>query len=168
MWLKVIGEIVIFVLCLAIFPVFVLALVYFSGSWNMGVAFFSRELFSGGRGPGGTSLMLWGKLLAPYLAVQGVRAYAWSLRSITGRKWANLYFSAILSLFGTWSLWKCWDLFYFMYALDDIQGELMQFFRLEGANLLIGLACVILAIQRFRIFLDPERSRTDSQNLHRP
>jgi hypothetical protein len=163
MWLKVIREIVIFALCLAIFPVVVLLLVYFSGSWNMGVAFFTRELFSGGRGPGGTSLMLWAKLLTPYLAVQGVRAYVWSGRSLVGRKWANLYFAGLLSLLGAWSLWQCWDLFYFMYALDDIPAELLQFFQLEGVNLVIGAASVFLAIQRFRTFLDPTRPPVHQQ-----
>jgi hypothetical protein len=157
MWLKVIREIVILALCLAIFPGLVLALVYFRGSWNVGVAFLTREVFSGGQGPGGTSLILWAKLFVPYLAVQCVRAYAWSRRSLTGRKWGNLYFSFLLALLAAWSVWKCWDLFYFMYALDDIPGELMQFFRLEGTNLGIGAASLILAIQRFSVFLDPTK-----------
>ncbi len=162
--MKIIREIVILVLCLAILPVVVLILVYLRGSWNSGVAFFTRELFSGGRGPGGTSLILWAELLTPYLAVQCLRAYLWSRQSLTGRKWANLYFSLLLLLLGAWSLWKCWDLFYFMYVLEDLPAELPQFFQVEGVNLLIGAVLVFLAIQRFRTFLDPARPHVHRQS----
>jgi hypothetical protein len=54
-------------------------------------------------------------------------------------------------------LWRAWDLFYFMYALGDMPAELIQFFQLEGTDLLIAAGCSFLGAYCFSIFLDPRR-----------
>ena len=44
-----------------------------------------------------------------------------------------------------------------MYALGDMPAELIQFFRLEATGLLTFVACALIAIYCFGIFLDPKR-----------
>jgi hypothetical protein len=115
------------------------------------------EMFLGGIGPGGTSLTLWVRLFSPYLVLQAIRGFLWSQRSLVGRRWANLYFSVLAASWAGRSLWRAWDLFYFMYALGDIPAELIQFLRLEATGLLTFVACAVIAIYCFGIFLDPKR-----------
>jgi len=142
----------------------VLVVLFYSDSWHLGRAFLSRELLSGGAGPGGTSLTLWIRLVSPYLAVQAIRAFLWSQRSLEGKKWGNLYLSMLMAAVGGWSLAQAWDLFYFMYALGDIPGELVQFFKLETSNLVVALSSLALAIHCFRIFLSPSGRTRDRRN----
>ncbi len=150
-------EILILVVSLAVFPATVILLLAYNDSLNVGLAFFAQEMVAGGIGPGGTSLTLWAKLLSPYLVLQAIRGFLWSQRSLVGRRWANLYFSVLAASWAGRSLWGAWDLFYFMYALGDMPAELIQFFRLEATGLLTFVACAVIAIYCFGIFLDPKR-----------
>jgi hypothetical protein len=152
----ILREILILVLSLAVFPATVILLLAYNDSLNVGLAFFAQEMVAGGIGPGGTSLTLWAKLLSPYLVLQAIRGFLWSQRSLVGRRWANLYFSVLASSWAGRSLWGAWDLFYFMYALGDIPAELIQFCRLEATDLLTFVACAVIAIYCFGIFLDPK------------
>ena len=153
----ILREIPVLVLSLAVFPTTVMLLLAYNDSLNVGLAFFQHEMIAGGIGPGGTSLTLWVKLFSPYLVLQAIRGFLWSQRSLVGRRWANLYFSVLAASWAGRSLWGAWDLFYFMYALGDMPAELIQFFRLEATDLLIFVACTLVAIYCFGIFLDPKR-----------
>jgi hypothetical protein len=155
----ILKEVLIFVGALSIFPLVVLLMLFYSDSWSLGRAFLSRELMSGGSGPGGTSLTLWIRIVSPYVVIQSVRMYLWSHRSPQGKKWGNLYFATVTAGIGVWSLAQAWDLFYFMYALGDIPGEVAQFVRLEANNLFVGLGSFVLAGYCFRIFLASRKSR---------
>jgi hypothetical protein len=150
-------ELLIFVGALSIFPVVVVFVLFYSDSWTLGRAFLSRELLSGGIGPGGTTVTLWLRLVSPYLVIQSIRAYLWSQRSLKGKKWGNLYFALLMTGLGGWSLSQAWDLWYFMYALGDMPAELVQFVQLEASNLILGSGSLVLAVYCFRIFLDPTR-----------
>ena len=154
----ILREILILVLSLAVFPVaVVILLLAYKDPLGMGSAFLAHEMIAGGIGPGGTSLALWVKWFSPYMALQAIRGFLWSQRSLVGRRWANLYFSVLAASWAGRSLWGAWDLFYFMYALGDMPAELIQFFRLEATDLLTFLACALIAIYCFGIFLDPKR-----------
>lgn len=143
--------------CLTIFPAIVVLVLIHSGSLNTGMTYFAREMFSGDTGPGGISLSLWFKFLSPYLVIQSLRAYWWAQGSLTGRRWANLFFFILLSIIGGWSFVQALDLLYFMYALGDIPAELFQFLNLESSNLIIALGSLFLAVHCFRVFLNPRR-----------
>jgi len=143
--------------CLTIFPAVVILVLIHSGSLSTGMTYFAREIFAGDAGPGGISLSLWFKFLSPYLVVQSLRAYWWAQGSLTGRRWANLFFFLLLSIIGGWSFLQALDLFYFMYALGDMPAELIQFLELEASNLMIALGSLFLAIHCFRVFLNPQR-----------
>ncbi len=95
------------------------------------------------------------KVLSPYLIIQVLRAYRWSQRNITGRRWANVYFVVLLACLGSWSLWSTWDMFSFMYAMGDVPAELRQFFSLESGHILVSLASFALAAHCLRIALRP-------------
>jgi hypothetical protein len=154
----ILREILILALSLAVFPVaVVILLLAYKDPLGMGSAFLAHEMIAGGIGPGGTSLTLWVKLFSPYMALQAIRGFLWSQRSLVGRRWANLYFSVLAASWAGRSLWEAWDLFYFMYALGDMPAELIQFFRLEATGLLTFVACALIAIYCFSIFLDPKR-----------
>jgi hypothetical protein len=158
----IVREILILLLSLAVFPAAVILLLAYNDSLNLGPAFFAHEMFVGGMGPGGTSLTLWVKLFSPYMVLQAIRGFLWSQRSLVGRRWANLYFSVLAASWAGSSLWRAWDLFYFMYALGDMPAELIQFFRLETTNLLISAGCGFLAVYCFSIFLDPRKKENRS------
>lgn len=96
-------------------------------------------------------------LLAPYVVVQAVRAYRWGRRSETGRKWASLYFCILSVLAAAWYFVQAWDLFYFMYALGDIPGELRQFFAYEGGAVVIMVGTSFLAARCLSVFLNPTK-----------
>jgi ABC-type Fe3+-siderophore transport system permease subunit len=104
-----------------------------------------------------TDPVVWVKVLSPYLVIQVLRAYRWSQRSVTGRRWANVYFVVLLTGLAARSLWSMWDLFSFMYAMGDIPGELGQFFSLERGSILIVVACSAIAAHCLRIVLRPKR-----------
>ena len=157
-------ELLIFLVALSVFPLIVLFVLFYSDSWTLGRAFLSRELLSGGSGPGGTTLTLWVRLISPYLVIQSIRAYLWAQRSLQGKRWGNLYFAILLAAVGGWSVAQAWDLFYFMYALGDIPEELVQFVQLEASNLVVGVGSIVLAVYCFRIFLDPRRKPSRSPN----
>lgn len=155
--MRILLEILILVLCLAVFPVLVLAFLVYVDSLRAGLAFLSREAFSGGWGPYGTSLGLWIKFFSPYLIVQAARAYSWARRSLTGRRWANVYFCLLALLIGARSLWRAWDMFYFMFALGDMPQEIGQFVQLESINLSIALAGLVLFVYCLAVAINPGR-----------
>lgn len=101
--------------------------------------------------------VLWLKVLAPYLIIQVIRAYRWSQRSIRGRRWANIYFFALLTGLACWTIWRTWDMFFFMYSLGGIPAELGQFLSLEGFNILLFVASSLLAIHCLRIAIRRQR-----------
>jgi hypothetical protein len=135
------------------------AIIYLMGTdpSNLELLFVTRQLMSGG-----SDIVF--KAISPYLIVQTIRALLWSKKSLSGTKWANLYFALLLTGLGTWSLKQAWDLFFLMYALGDVPGELMQFFKLEGHHLLIFLVALFLGIHCFRTFLNPKRNRPQEKS----
>jgi hypothetical protein len=157
MWWRILFEILVLIGSLAIFPAAVIGLLILSDSSTASRVLFSREWLYGLSISGGAIPYLGLRIVTPYVVVQAIRAYLWSQRSLTGRKWANLYFSILLVFIGGWSAWNSWDLFYFMYALGDIPNELLQFVELEANHLIIAAASLGLAVYCFRIYLDPTR-----------
>jgi len=157
MFWVVLREALIFLVCLAVFPAVVVLLLLHSDSVETGMMYLTREAASGGWGPAGAPLAMCLQLLVPYALVQAIRAYAWSQRSLTGRRWANLYFAVLLGIIGCRSVSLAWDLFYFMYALGDVPEALFQFFELEGLNVAMAAATFLLALHCFRVFLNPHR-----------
>jgi hypothetical protein len=157
MFRLILREALILLLCLAVLPAAIVLLLLHSDSIQMEMMYLSREMASGGWGPAGASLDMWLKLLIPYALVQAIRAYAWSQRSLTGRRWANLYFAVMLGIIGARSVYPAWDLFYFMLALGDVPEALWQFFELEGLNVALAAAAYLLAVHCFRVFLNPQR-----------
>ena len=156
----ILREILVLLLSLAVFPAAVVLLLIFSDSLDIGLSFLAQEYgLLGGMGPGGSVVALWVKWFAPYLVLQAIRGFLWSQRSLNGRRWANLYFSALTASVAAWSVWRMWDLFYFMYALGDMPAQLMQFFQMEARDILTFIGCVILVVYCFSIFLHPERKK---------
>ncbi len=96
---------------------------------------------------------LLGKMLVPYLLVQAMRAYKWSKISITGLRYANLYFATLLFGVVIWSWGQSLDLLLFMNALDDLPAELPQFAEMESTNLLIGTVALYLSYRCFSVYL---------------
>jgi hypothetical protein len=158
----ILREIVILILSLAVFPATVILLLVYNDPLNLGPVYFAQELLLGGMGAGGASLTLWIKFLSPYLVLQAIRGLFWSQRSLAGRRWANLYFALLAATWAGVSLWRVWDLFYFMYELGDMPAQLIQLFQLEGTDMLIAVGCGILAAYCFSIFLDPRRKQKRS------
>ena len=154
----VVREIVLLLLCLAVFPAVLVLVLIYTGALAAGMQYFAREMSSGSEGMAGISLSLWFKFVAPYLLVQAIRAYLWGQRSLPGRRWAHLYFLVVSALLGAWSVWQAWDLFYFMYALGDMPAELLQFVRLESTNLLTAALSFAVTIYCIRVVLDPTRN----------
>ncbi|MBI5251182.1 MAG: hypothetical protein HY912_16965 [Desulfomonile tiedjei] len=149
-------ECIVLCISLALFPAAVILLLLHNDALSTGLAFLRRLLFAGGS-LSETALDLWVKVISPYLVIQAIRAFIWSQKSIVGRKWANLYFAALLAAISAWFFSKAWDLLYFMYALGDIPDELKQFFQLEGDNILAGALSLALSIYCFSTFLNPRR-----------
>ncbi len=157
MWKIFVRELLILIVSVGTLPLAAIVYLIQTDSMNFEMMFLSRYLLSGGGDVLGSSITFWFKVISPYLIVQTIRALLWSKKSLTGRRWANLYFALLLIGLGGWSLKQAWDLFFLMYILGDVPGELMQFFELEGYHLLIFLVTVFLGIHCFRVFLDPKR-----------
>ncbi|HMK35193.1 MAG TPA: hypothetical protein VK463_09020 [Desulfomonilaceae bacterium] len=154
---RLVRELLILFACLAVFPlIFFLLLVY--TDVRLIDVLISRDLLTGGMGPGGTSFMLWVNFLLPYLVVQAIRSFRWAQRSLAGRKWGNLYFSVLTVGLAAWSFYQAWDLLYFMYEMGDIPAELPQFFELEYHNLIVSILSIVLFVYFIRIFFHPERN----------
>ncbi|MBI5568954.1 MAG: hypothetical protein HY914_03330 [Desulfomonile tiedjei] len=154
-------EALILVLSLALFPLAIIVFLVHGDSASAGVAAVLRGVFSRTWSAGSPSLGLVFQFVAPYLLVQCVRGVVWAQRSLRGRRWAHLYFTVLLTGAAVWSFSEAWDLFYFMYALGDMPGELMQFLELQGRNVLIFGGSVLLGIHCFKVFLDPTRKPSD-------
>jgi hypothetical protein len=157
MWKIIVRELIVLIVSVSALPAVVVLYLIHTDSWTWGILFLTRQMLPGGSEIVGSWMTFWFKLFSPYLILQSIRALLWSKRSLTGAKWANLYFALLLTGLGGWSLRQAWDLFFLMYILDDIPGELMQFFKLEGHHLLIFLGAIFLAIHCFRTFLDHKK-----------
>lgn len=155
-------ELVVFLVCLAVFPTVVGLLLLYSDSYEVGMSYIRRQLASSEWSSEGGPLSLWFRLLVPYVAVQAIRAFSWAQRSVRGRRWANFYFSLLLAILGLRSCYLAWDLFYFMYAMGDMPSELLQFIEMEGPNVAVALVSFLLAGHCLRIFLNPHVGRSDS------
>lgn len=162
MWRVIFREIIVLCLSLALFPAAVFLLLLHNDSLGSVLSVLRRLLFCGGS-IFESALDLWIKVVSPYLAIQAIRGYIWSKKSIVGKKWANLYFASLLAAISAWFLWKAWDLLYFMYALGDIPAELKQFFQLEGYDIAGGIFALALTIYCFTIFL-----KTDTRPPKKP
>ncbi len=154
---RLLREVSILFVCLALFPLVVLLALIYTDSLQLGLAYLSRELFSDGIGLGRGSLSLCVKWLTPYLVVQAIRSFLWAQRSLTGRKWANLYFSVLSGLVAAWSFWEAWDFFYFMYRLGGIPRDLMQFCEIQYENIVLCIVFAAISLYCFAIFLNPEK-----------
>jgi hypothetical protein len=155
---RLLKELAILLVCLALFPLVVLLALVYTDSLQMGLAYISRELFSDGMSVGRSSLSLGVKWVTPYLLVQAIRSFLWSQRSVTGRKWGNLYFSALSALVAAWSFRGAWDFLYFMYKLGGIPQDLIQLFEVEYENIVLFIVFAVLSIHCFSIFLNPEKN----------
>jgi hypothetical protein len=156
---RLLREVSILFVCLALFPLVVLLALIYTDSLQLGLTYLSRELFSDGIGLGRGSLSLCVKWLTPYLVVQAIRSFLWAQRSVTGRKWGNLYFSALSALVAGWSFLEAWDFFYFMYRLGGIPRDLMQFFEVQYENIVVFIVFAAISLYCFSIFLSPEKRR---------
>jgi len=161
MWKILARELVILIVSVGAPAAAILYLVH-ADSWSVGIQLLARQMLPGGGEIVGSPITFWFKLFSPYLILQSIRALLWSKRSLTGARWANLYFALLLTGLGGWSLRRAWDLFFLMYILGDVPEELMQFFKLEGHHLLIFAGAILLAIHCFRTFLNPKRNQPRS------
>ena len=147
----VIREILVFVLSIAIFPATLMLLILRGDLDRYGLMMISRELLTAGSSFLESILLIVSRLLAPYALIQALRAYQWSREGAEPRRWAYLYYAVLSGLVGVWFGGKSMDLFYFMFQLGDIPGELAQFLRLEYGHLLVGLAGIYVSIRCLRI-----------------
>jgi hypothetical protein len=159
MWKIFVRELLILIVSIGALPLIAIIYLIQTDSMNFELVFLMRQLLSGGGDIIGSPITFWFKVISPYLIVQSIRALLWSKRSLTGTKWANLYFALLLTGLGGWSLKQAWDLFFLMYILGDVPGELMQFFELEGHHLVIFLVAIFLGIHCLRTFLNPKRNQ---------
>jgi len=152
-------ELAVFLACMSLLPAFVFVTLLQRGILDEGLRAIARSILSGGWGLDAATIGILARWMAPYLIVQCVRAYVWSKTSPRARSLANLYYSVISGSVAAWSFWKAWDVFYYMYALGDIPGQIVQFLEIESQNLLVFSVTTILAIYCFAIFLDPRPKR---------
>ncbi|MFC1835381.1 hypothetical protein ACFL2Q_11705 [Thermodesulfobacteriota bacterium] len=166
--MRTIKEILILAGCLCILPVFAIFVLYQYGaldldllyrydSLQLGLLYPIRRILLGGVMNTLDLLAVFFWWVSPYLITQAVRAYVWSKKSLSGRKWANFYFFTILAVGAVFFFAKALDLLYFMYALGDMPEELVQFFELEGVNVLLFILTAFLAVSCFRTWVNPER-----------
>ncbi len=159
MWKILMRELIILIVSVGALPAAAVLYLIHTDSWSLGLLYLTRQLLLGANEIVGSPITLWFKVFSPYLIIQTIRALFWSKRSLAGAKWANLYFALLLAGLGAWSLRQVWDLFFLMYILGDVPGELMQLLKLEGHHLLIFLVAIFLAIHCFRTFLNPKRNK---------
>ena len=146
-------EIAIFIASVSIFPGAILILFLRGEIGQTQLMLLARELMSVDMTGFWPLMSLLMKIVAPYLIVQALRAYKWSQASITGLRYANLYY-ALLSMGAVIWFWsQSWDLLYFMHAMDDLPAEIPQFINMEASNLLIGGISLYLSIRCFRVYL---------------
>ncbi|MEW6351414.1 MAG: hypothetical protein AB1646_20365 [Thermodesulfobacteriota bacterium] len=157
-------ELLILLMCVSAFPVAILMAVHLDGTMSPVLAVLVRGMFSGGAGPWGTSLWLWLKLLAPYLAVQVVRLGLWATGRSLHRSWGFFAGFLFFAAMGGVLVWKSMDLLYFMYALDDIPAQFAQFVHMEGWDLLVGTGSMLMAFYSLSIFLHLRRTATAASN----
>jgi hypothetical protein len=155
----IVREFLVFIFSISIFPVIFLFLVLSGDLDRFGLMMISRELLSAGSSFLESILLLVARVIAPYAAVQAIRAYQWSRASEVGKKWAYLYYSLLSGIVGVWFGAKSWDMFYFMFQLGDIPGELKQFMRLEYENLFVAALGFYVSIRCLRISLKSTNSR---------
>lgn len=151
----IIREIAILTLCISIFPVVFLSLFFHGDISEYSLVLIYRELFNAGTSNLGSALTLLVRILVPYLSVQAIRAYQWSKTNINAKRWANLYFAILSASLGIWCASISLDLFYFMFELGDIPGEIRQFFRMEYAHLFGALAGFYICFRCLRLFFLP-------------
>lgn len=146
-------EIAIFIVSVSIFPGAILILFLRGEIGQTQLMGLARELMSVDIAGFWPLLSLLMKMVAPYLLIQAMRAYKWSQASITGLRYANLYY-ALLSMGAVIWFWsQSLDLLYFMHAMDDLPAEIPQFINMEASNLLIGGISLYLSIRCFRVYL---------------
>ncbi|MCL5124578.1 MAG: hypothetical protein M1511_08800 [Deltaproteobacteria bacterium] len=156
----IIREIGVLALSVSIFPLAFVFLVFRGDISEYGASLIYRELVNTGSSSLMSAMFLISRLLAPYLVIQGIRAYKWSKTGIEAKRWANLYFAFLSGVAGTWFAIKSLDLFYFMFELGDIPGELGQFLQLEYTNLLGAVAGFYFFFRCLRFFIIRAKSFT--------
>ncbi len=157
----IIREIGILVFSVSIFPLAFLFLLLRGDISQYGLTLIYRELLIAGTSSVESALLLLSRILAPYMAIQAFRSYQWSKTGAGARKWANLYYALLAGIAGIWFASKSFDLFYFMFQLGDIPGELGQFIELEYIHLLAATAGFYVFGRCLRFFLYPHKT-------HRP
>ncbi len=151
----IIREITILVLSISIFPLAFLFLVLRGDISEYGLKLIYQEIVNSGTSSLGSALLLLSRVLAPYLVVQAFRAYQWSKTSAFAKRWSSLYFALLGLVAALWLAGESFDLFYFMFELGDVPGELGQFFQLEYAHLLGALVGFYIFGRYFSLFLSP-------------
>jgi hypothetical protein len=155
----IVREIAILVLSTSIFPLAFLFLLLRGDISEYGLKLIYQELVSAGTSSVESALLLLSRVLAPYLVVQAFRAYWWSKTGAFAKRWASLYFALLGCVAALWFAGESFDLFYFMFELGDIPGELGQFFRLEYAHLLGALVGFYIFGRYFSLFLAPHKDK---------
>lgn len=159
----VLREILIFLVCVAILPTVVFVLLLHTDSPERIARLLIRVARGGGLSPVFDPVAIWIKVMAPYAVVQAIRAYLWSQRSVAGRRWANLYFLAILLIGAGSAFIDAWDLLYLIYVVGDLPEDLAAFAELELKNIAVFVVCTTLAVYCARNVLNPARPRSSNQ-----
>ncbi len=142
----VLREILIFLMCAAILPAVVFVLLLQTESAERVIQLLIRVVAGPGLSPLFDPFAILMKIMAPYAVVQAIRAHFWSQRSLTGRRWANLYFVVILLVGAGWAFVDAWDLLYLIYAVGDLPEGLPAFIELEFTNVSVFVVCIALAV----------------------
>ena len=161
-------EIGIFIFSVSIFPITFMLLLLKGDISRYGLTLIYREIINLGSHSLDSTLSFLARLLAPYIAIQAFRAYQWSKKGNTPRKWAYLYFALLIGCAGVWFASKSLDLFYFMFELGDIPGELPQFLSFGICPFTVGssgfLPLVKVLPERFQaLTFSPEKRLKYSQ-----
>lgn len=147
----IVREVVILIFSVSIFPI-TLSLLLMNGNIDQRVlTLIYREITNFGNHSFEATFSLLARLFTPYLAIQAFRAYQWSRKGGTPKKWSYLYFSVLAGSIGAWFASKSLDLFHFMFELGDIPGELGQFVRLEFVHILWASGAFYLCVRFFLI-----------------
>ena len=151
----VLREILIFVVCAAILPAVVFVLLLQTDSPERVARLFLRVVAGAGLSPLVDPFAIWMKVLAPYAVVQAIRAHLWSQRSVAGRRWASLYFLAILLVGAGLAFMDAWELLYLIYIVGDLPEGLGAFIELEIVNVAVFVVCIALAVYCARNVINP-------------